>query len=308
MAYLVALVGFGWPWERAAKALRSRFPPHLIEFVGRDRPARWDARKFEYRNRVTADLVTRIFGKGDNASFCESDGACAIDSGKWSRANCRKSIKDSSACAKKRPEMLIVVCDPLAFELFFQKLGHAALFIKGGQNESIESLADLISSQLPNIETVKNYLANLTNTDYAPRVLPMNFQSKGHHAIAWSAQADLAEFCDVMRSYHAELYQANYQNPRKRYMRGAYMLDGRIGFQRDRLHAYAQLGAESRADGYHLLNAFHMYGFPVTPGYHFDISAADGNPIGHVFTDILSGYQSSPKATHVNMTPCDRLL
>lgn len=308
MAYLVVLVGFKWPWGQAAKAVRSRLPGISFDFVGRDRPLRWEDRKYEYRDKVAEDLVDQLFGKGQNVKFCRADGTCAQDEGRWSRANCKKSIVEESACARRRPEMLLFVCAPDSFELFFEKFGRAGLFICATENAAINATAEIIAEAIPEIAKIRTYLANLSNSNYAPRVPLNNFQEKGGHFIAMQAQANLTNFCETMEGFRKKLYSANFQNYRKKYMRGAYMLDERIGFQRDRLHSDAQVGAESRANGYHLLNAFHMYGVPVVPGYHLDVSPADGNAIGWVFEDILNGQLSKASATHVNVTPCDRLL
>jgi hypothetical protein len=308
VAYLAVLLGFGWPWERAAQSLRDQVGADLIEFLGRDRPLRWDERKFDYRNQVTRSLVSRLFGDAGATGFCGADGACATNGDRWSKANCKKSITEVSACTRRRPHMLLFVCHPNSFDLFFEKFARTALFVRAPEDATVECVGRILTSRLPDIKKIRDYLANLPNKNYAPRIPFLNFQVLGDHQVAADAQADLTTFCDVMTAYHEKLYSPDFQNQRKKFMRGAYLLDEQIGFQKDMLHSSAQLGAESRQDGYHLLNAFHMYGFPVTPGFHFDVSAVDGKGIGRVFTDVLDGHQSSVASTHVNVSPDDRLL
>jgi hypothetical protein len=307
VAYLAVLLGFGWPWGKAAKVLRPRFG-NDIEFLGRDRPLRWDERKLQYRDEVTQTLVQRIFGEGTAAGFCGAGGSCALDNERWSRANCKKSITDQSACSRRRPQMLLFVCHPNSFDLFFQRFARAALFIKTKDETTANSVGDLIEARMPDIKKIREYLANLPLKNYAPRVPYLNYQCAGPHPVAEKAQADLSHFCDVMTTNHDLLYSPTFQNQRKKFMKGAYMLDDRVGFQRDMLHSSAQLGADSRQDGYHLLNAFHMYGYPVTPGFHFDVSAEDGGPIGHAFKDVLDNSDSDAALSHVNISPDDRIL
>lgn len=309
MPHLVILAGFVWHWEAMAVKLRSRFPPHEIEFFGRDRPGSWPGRTYEYRDALTRDVVEKIFGGRGETGFCAKAGDCAIDQGKWSRANCRKDIAEKTACRRQRPDMMVFVCTEEIYPKLFEKFCRAALFIRIENDEcSSDELHQRLRRDLPKIRVIKDYLTNLSNTNFAPRVPFVNFQLKTPAQIAESAQSDLSQFCEVMKRYHTELYLHSFQNAKKPKMRGAYMLSKDIGFQRDRLHDWAYLGEESRRDGYHLLNAFHMYGLAITPGWHFDVSRRGGGSLGRVFTDALTGAESEAREGHVNITPCDRLI
>jgi len=87
------------------------------------------------------------------------------------------------------------------------------------------------------------------------------------------------------------------------------MLDNETAFQEDRLHSIVQtIGTESRTDGFHLINAFHAYGVKIDPGFHFDVMNEGGGAIGHVLSDVLSHKMSEKSDTHLNATPCGRLL
>ncbi len=86
------------------------------------------------------------------------------------------------------------------------------------------------------------------------------------------------------------------------------MLNDTVGFQQDRLHDTAQFGKASREDVFHLLNAYHKYGSAVEPGLHFDVTDKNGGALLEVFKDILTDKKSASSDTHINVTPCDRLL
>ena len=309
MAYLVVLAGFAGSWERVAARLRSRFKPHEVEFLGRDRPGNWEAKKFLYRDALTQDVVERIFGKGEQYGFCSKDGHCSVGQEKWSRATCRRDVKEQVACRRNRPDLLILVCPDVVFDMMFDKFGRAALLLTV-DDEMIgeETLSSLLDAYLPVFRNIKNYLSNLPQSNYAPRLPLVNFQDLGGHAIAQDAQKDLTKFQDTMEHYHKSLSSPLFRNKRRPYMRGAYMLDHRIGFQRDLLHSSAQVGCASRQDGYHLLNAFHMYGLAISPGWHFDVSRHEGGEVGYEFRDVLTGDYSTTKDMHVDITPDDRIV
>ena len=87
------------------------------------------------------------------------------------------------------------------------------------------------------------------------------------------------------------------------------MMDEETAFQEDHLHRTVQIiGANSRRDGFHLLNAYHIYGVKTDPGFHFDVMNEAGAPIRRAFTDVLNGAAAGRTETHLNITPCDRLV
>jgi hypothetical protein len=139
--------------------------------------------------------------------------------------------------------------------------------------------------------------------------LPLrNFQEKGGHLIAAKAQRNLGRFADTMEEFQKALYNPNFRNPRKPYMRGAYKLSDRIGFQRDRLHNYGHIGAASRDDVFHLINAYHLFGVAIFPGDHSDVMTQGDQPLQMVFADIITEKTSLPGDRHINITPCDRVV
>jgi hypothetical protein len=205
--------------------------------------------------------------------------------------------------------MLVFVCPEEFYQFLFRAFGRAALFVRlPSATASAAEIGAQIERNLPAVRRIKEYLANLSNTNFAPRVPMLNYQSRVPTEIALSAQADLSLFCEVMNAFHRQLYDSSFINPAKKYMRGAYMLNAEVGFQRDRLHHSAKLGKDSREHAYHLINAFHMYGFAVRPGWHFDVVREDGRALRVQFQDCVTGKRSAASATHVNVSPCDRVL
>ena len=152
-------------------------------------------------------------------------------------------------------------------------------------------------------------IANRKKSFYAAIVPDRNFQRLGNHPIAADAQGNLPCFSDILEKYHARLYRGDFTNPVKPGIRGAYMLDQFTAFQEDRLHRIVQIvGTQSRDDGFHLLNAYHIYGVKSDPGFHFDVMKVTGAAIGHILTDVLTGKATTGAESHLNATPCDRLL
>lgn len=191
-----------------------------------------------------------------------------------------------------------------------EKLGRGCLLLTHAGSEviDVEAIAPLIRSRLPAIDQVADYLYHLPLDQMTPLLPKKNFQDISQHSIAHDAQQDWANFRRTMDSYKSKLYDPDYVNPIKKYMRGAFKLNARVGFQRDRLHDKAQLGLASRSDYVHLINAHHLFGAVYVPGRHFDVTAADGRGVGCAFKDILNGGTSETTSTHENITPCDRVL
>ncbi|MEG8223338.1 hypothetical protein OSJ57_22420 [Sphingomonas sp. HH69] len=257
---------------------------------------------------MTIDLVNRVFGTQGQANFCSGDGQCGIDAGQWSRADCRKSIVEMSACVRRRPDMIIFICADSFFEMILEKFGRSALILRVEDTANEEKISSVIKNLNPIISKVRQYIANLPRDKIVSKLPMVNFQAIGGHEIARKAQDDLQNFENIMNSLHDVLYNADYRNPQKSYMRGAYMLDARIGFQRDRLHDYAQFGLASRNDGYHLINAHYLFGVPIKPGEHFDVTSSDGRALRQIFQDVVTRQKTKKSSLHVNVTPDDRLI
>ena len=290
--------------------LRGHFRAHEVEFFGRDRPtSSWPTRMYEYRDSLTADLVSHVFGSSGQFGFCSKGGSCAVADGRWRRASCRRDPKENVACSRTRPDMLIFLCETAFYDVLFERYGRAALFMRLENSvDQADKIAELLRENMPLVRQIKTYLANLPLNNCAPRMPFDNFQIKGGQPIARDAQNNLKDFCNTMDTYHGVLHNPEFRNKRKPLMRGAYMFDSNIGFQRDRLHSTAYLGSESRADGYHLLNAYHMYGYAISPGLHFDVSKHGGGEVRYSFQDALTRKRTGPKATHLNVTPDDRVI
>ena len=112
-----------------------------------------------------------------------------------------------------------------------------------------------------------------------------------------------------MRDYHKTLYRGDFVNPVKPGIKGAYLLDAQTAFQQDHLHKTLRIiGPNSGRDGFHLLNAYHVYGVKTDPGFHFDVMNEADDAIGRTFTDVLTGRTAGRTEKHLNITPCDRLV
>jgi uncharacterized protein YdaU (DUF1376 family) len=188
-----------------------------------------------------------------------------------------------------------------------RRRGAALLLTHDDNIDDAVRVADFLRDKKSMIEEVWHYLANLPQNVLAPRLPKENFQELFSILIAKKAQSSLEKFAAVMIEFHEQLYSPNFQNPKKK-IKGAYMPTADIGFQRDRLHDVARLEIESRDNIFHLINAHHVYGLAIEVGFHFDVMAKDGGGLKEVFQDIVTRKTSSALDTHVNITPCDRLL
>ncbi len=308
---LFVLVGYRGDVNRALSQLRRKFADKEYDFLAQTYPEIWTKRQ-NYIKAIGDRVIKYIFGE-TATNFCRSQHLpCAADNAGETRRNntlCKLSHQNL-ACHRARPGMLVFVVHPAVFEQTFQRFGRAALLVNydAASLDDVGSLVSFIHSKSPHIESVRIFLANLRNSVLAPRIPKRNFQDAVNQCIARDAQSDLGCFAEVMNSYHVTLYDSSFQNPRRKETRGAYVFDDRIRFQRDRLHRTAQIGNESRRDVFHLINAFHLYGFAVEPGFHFDVMSVGGDRLNRIFQDILTGQSSSPGDKHVNVSPCDRLL
>lgn len=308
--YLVA--GFDDPdAERQAAELQRQYEGGEVRFVARAYPVKPHKRAIYLRGLVGAANDV-IFGPGDATNFCRrQDQPCALEAGKRSRRTCDLARPGETACARARPQLVVTVCADQVFDEVFERLGRATLILRvpGPRLPPRDELEALIDAFEPVAAAVELAISNRAKALYAPLVPDRNFQRLGGHGIARDAQADLPRFAEIMAGYHAALYRGDFANPVKPKIRGAYLLDADTAFQEDHLHRAVQtIGVESRRDGFHLLNAYHLYGVKTDPGFHFDVMNVDGGAIGHMLTDILTGKTDGGAETHLNATPCDRLL
>jgi hypothetical protein len=299
--------------ERKASDLQRKFETGSVRFLARAYPAKPDKRASYLRGLVkSANDV--IFGPGTAANFCRRlDQPCALETAKGTatRKTCERTKGGETACARTRPQLLVVVCADQLFGEVFDRLGRGALILRmrGPRLPPIDDVKGEIDRFEPIASEVLATLSRRSKSFYAPLIPDRNFQRLGGHLIASDAQANLAHFASILDHYHTRLYDGDFRNPKKSGIRGAYLLDAHTAFQEDHFHRGLQtIGVQSRQDGFHLLNAYHVYGVKSDPGFHFDVMNATGGRIGHILTDVLTGASDGGGSTHVNVTPCDRLV
>lgn len=305
------LAGYRGDIDRALVQMKRCFAPAEYDFIGQTYPDNW-RKQHGYVKAVGTRIVNYIFGENGAANFCRSqDRSCAVDEIELKRhKNERCQLARDAACHRARPGMLAFIANSPVFEELFAKFGRAALILRYDAETlaDADALSAFIDTHRHIIDKARDFLANLRNNVLAPRLPKENFQVLANRPIARDVQADLSRLAEIMNRYHSELYDSAFQNPRRGGARGAYMFDENIRFQRDKLHKSAQIGQRSRTDIFHLINTYHLYGLAIDPGFHFDVMRVDGEGLKKIFRDVLDGKSSSPSDTHVNISPCDRLL
>jgi hypothetical protein len=289
--------------------LRAEFNADAGDFIGHTYPERSDKRA-AYCHNIAKLIVNYVFGPEPAADFCRRRAQkCAVEAERASARHCDHA-RGELACFRARPRMIVIIAHERVAEELTARLGRACLILPHGGNDGIraDAISGLARKNLAAIDAIGDYLYHLPLNEMTPLLPKENFQKISGNDIAGEAQARLNDFLTVMNNYQKKLYDKNYVNPKKKYMRGAYKLDGRVGFQRDRLHDEAQFGAGSRSDLFHLINAHHFFGAAYEPGRHFDVTAEDGRALGQAFRDILTGATSETSSRHENITPCDRVL
>ena len=260
--------------------------------------------------RSANDLV---FGSASATNFCrKQDQPCGLEAGgRRGPKTCERPASGDVGCARSRPQLVALICAHHLFDQAFKKLGRGTLMMRleGNELPEADALKASIDAFEPAALAVVTAVANRRKSILAPLMPQWNFQGLGSHPIAHSVQANPAAFETTMDTYHSELYRSDFVNPTKRSIRGGYMLDAQTAFQEDHLHNVVQtIGPASRADAFHLLNAYHVYGVKSDPGFHFDVMNRGGGTIGHALHDVLTGHTDNGRSTHLNATPCDRLV
>ncbi len=309
--YLVA--GFeGVEHERTVAAVQRSYTGNDRRFLTRVFPGRPDKRAHHLADLVQ-NAVTLIFGPGQATNFCRrQDQPCAVDEhrGRDRPKTCEAGKAQFAACGRARPQLIVVICADRVFPEVFDRLGRAVLILRvpGPVLPDAQALKGIIDAFEPIAAHVNDVVSQRAKSNYAPLVPDRNFQRLGGHTIAADTQANPGAFGEIMRTYHNRLYRGDFVN-REKGVRGAYMLDSRTAFQQDHLHKTVQIiGIDSLRDGFHLLNAYHIYGVKTDPGFHFDVMNVAAGAIRHSFNDVLDGSSAGRKENHLNITPCDRLV
>ncbi|HEX7852518.1 MAG TPA: hypothetical protein VF523_10010 [Burkholderiales bacterium] len=308
---LFLVAGFeGQDLEARIHSLQQGFEGGDHKFVVRVYPTN-ATKRTAYLQKLVQDANKLIFGEGGATNFCrKQDQLCALahDSAKGNVKHCERKHMAVTACGRTRPQLVIILCASRIFDEAFKRLGRATLIVRFDSDEfpASEAVLETIAAFEPTVQKVITAVNNRSKTLYAPLMPFRNFQEPAEARIAAEVQANPAAFDDIMQSHHQRLYDGGFKNP-KRNIRGAYMFDGQTAFQQDHLHKTVQvIGQDSRTDGFHLLNAYHLYGVRTDPSFHFDVMNAEGKAINHVFEDVLTGTKTDARDRHLNITPCDR--
>ena len=309
--YLFFLCGFLGDLDKARTRLAREFTSGQVEVLGRSYPFRLDKRS-EYLEDCARDLVNRLM-PSNSSNFCSIRGeGCVLHEGRQqSKRNACRSSAEQFACSRTRPRMIVIVASATIYAECVEVFGRCALLVRLDDDQlgSGENLVRIVRENLPSIEAALRYLVNLpanVTAAYAPRV---NFQSLSGNFIYRDVQADISHLAQTIDSWHARLWLSFFKNARRKKMRGALILSGEVGFQKDRLHSHTTLGIEAKENSVSFLEAFYLYGCMITPGMHFDVTKNHpGGSINVTFHDAVSGEASNPRAEHVNMSPNDRVL
>lgn len=306
---LFVVAGYVGDVEKPLSILRRKFSSAEYAFIARSLPTN-PAKRSKYAKDLGEKVVDFIFGKSGATGFCRSNNLpCSVEvDGKREKIKTCRAEARPTACYRARPRMIVFITTDDLYRELFDRFGRASLIFKAGFSGemSADTIENIIHDAIPNVNAIQDYMAHLPLDIHAPRMPMNNYQNRAEE-IARLAQERKESFSVIMEEFHNKLHDSKFKNPKKPYMRGAYMFNDRVGFQRDRLHSGAQIGTESREDVFHLINAYHMYGYPVEPGLHFDVVERNGGTLNEVFEDILDGRETSKGSTHVNITPCDRL-
>lgn len=289
-------------------ALKSYYDDGTVRFVDL-LPFNLEEAPVKYLHRMANAINRDIFGRFPIADFCvPKTDSCALD-GAEVRGRCRGHA-EMLACERRRPATVLVVCHPGLYEDAFDLLGRAVLLFRWNADE-LKYDADFLrflDEALEVSNEVRKVIVNLPRKHQVAWLPKENFQSISGAQIAREVQDSPSNISNILERWREYLWDPKFVNPEKKYMVGAYKLNKRVGFQRDRLHDTASFGEESRKHAFHLINAHHLFGAAVRPGMHFDVMSVRGKSIGIVFEDALTGRRSLRSERHANITPCDRLI
>lgn len=298
--------------ERRASELQRKIVSGTSIFIARPYPADY-SKRVAYLKNLVGFANDRVFGTGAATNFCRRmDQPCSQDAENKSSKTCERSKNGDTACTRRRPQLIVMICAEQIFEEVFDRLGRGILIMRlpGPKLPADQgALEELLAKFEPIEKEVLTSITERKKTFYSPLVPDCNFQRIGGHNIAREIQSDPGNFKKILDKYHALLYKGEFRNPVKKGITGAYMLDDNTAFQEDHLHNQTQtIGTASRSDAFHLLNAYHVYGVKFDPGLHFDVMNVKGGAIQHQLIDRLTMSKSDKQDKHLNASPCDRLV
>jgi hypothetical protein len=185
-----------------------------------------------------------------------------------------------------------------------EKLGRAFVIRSTNWDNAVNDATEALKAKT----ALKQAILNAPKNKRAILLPDINFWRKCSDSLISEIQSRPADAQSIVDYFHSKYFNVDFTNPEKKYMRGAYILRENIGFQKDRIHESAYLGAKSREDKFHILNANYIFGVRRSLGEHFDVCRETGDPIKEIFDDVLTGEKSNPLSKHLNITPCDRIV
>lgn len=308
--FLFFFAGYESDCDRSLSALRKKAATSQgiedIAFEARKK-VRWQD-TLKYWPNVAKSIVELAFGKGSARGFCRADVQCAEDGEIRRGRKCSRPRDQSLACRKSQPSAIVLFVPKNEFTRAISFFGASVMIVPFDEIHDGEMLLEITLIMYKRMKAIKNVVSNLPLEQKFIFLPYFNFFGglwPETYPSLWDWTSDFQKETELI---HSSLYDSNFQNPVKKQVRGGYLLADKIFFQRDRLHDSAKLGADSRSHGFHLLMAHFRFGVAVQPGFHFDVMRFDGRPIQRQFSDILTGTCSNANETHINISPCDRLL
>lgn len=221
--------------ERLAAELQRKYVDGSVRFLARPYPVKAEKRA-TYLKALVQSANDLIFGPGTATNFCrKQDQPCVLEAAKGKagrQGTCERAKAGETACARSRPQLIVVISADQLFNQVFDKLGRATLILRlpGPRLPPIDALKNEIDAFEPIATAVVSNVTNRNKSVYAALVPDRNFQRLGGHQIAADAQANPACFAATLKQYHERLYRGDFINPKKPGIHGAYMLDTRHRF------------------------------------------------------------------------------
>jgi hypothetical protein len=261
-----------------------------------------------YLESVGRIVRKEIFGSDELSNLCKADGRCRDETIAHSARLCGRSKHQTLACRKAAPDFIAIISSKNFYDACSEFFGLSLFLRKIDRSYFVESET---LSQIYNILSFDRdfvyFMRNIPRNNMSPLLPVLNYYSEMMPEISCEIFNETTDISEYFKTIHLEFYDGAFKNPVKPEIRGAYMFTDNIFFQRDRLHDNAFF-APGRSRDNELIWAHYRLGVSFVPGFHFDVMQASGKKIGRTFMDKPTQARSDPESTHLNVTPCDRIL
>ena len=165
--------------ERTIASVQRMYGGNNRRFVTRVYPSRADKRA-DHLRALIQDAVTLIFGSNGATNSCRrQDQPCALDEhrGREKIKTCEIGKAQLAACARARPQLLVIICADRVFDEVFDKLGRAALILRveGPALPDAVALKAIVDGFEPIATHVNDVVSQRAKSLYAPLVPDRNF-------------------------------------------------------------------------------------------------------------------------------------